>query len=469
MESARALRLRAEQLVHKGDYAGAAAAYRAEAAIYRHNGDTEGAKVEEAKADRWTSSIHLYAELPGYRPGGGRLAKWEPPYGCYVGAFLDRDERLGEGFLADDQLHRDPEPFGQLVGKKHASAFCYVKYGRPFPSEWVRVLRERNVAPHIAWEPNDGLNAVQNDDYLRGFASQAGRAGCPIFLRYASEMNGDWTAYGGNPLLYKIKWGIVRDAFARYAPNVAMVWCVNDIPERTIQSFYPGDGYVDWVGVNLYSVPFYDNDPSRSGMGDNPADRVRYVYNQFAARKPIAICEFGASRVTKVDYRDRSEWAARKIQELYASLPRLYPRVKLIDIFDNDNLKYAEDAARQLNNYSVTDSEIVRRAYTQAIRPDYFLSTVNDWAARPTPIVNLAKGTSVSRGILRVSSWARCYADRYLVTYALDGRVVATVKDFGPREASISLTIPGVHVLSGTIHDDHGRIAAHTESQITVV
>ena len=59
-------------------------------------------------------------------------------------------------------------------------------------------------------------------------------------------MNGGWTRYGQDPLLYKIKWGIVHDVMARYAPNVAMVWCVNNIPERTIEKFYPAMS--TWIG-----------------------------------------------------------------------------------------------------------------------------------------------------------------------------------------------------------------------------
>lgn len=467
MDSARALRRKADELARTGRYAEASAAYLAEAAIYRHNGDSEGAKVEEAKALRWHSSVRLFAELPGYRPLVPRLAKFEPAYGCYIGAFLDRDDRLGSGFVADDQLHRDPERFGEITGKKLASAFCYVAYGRPFPTRWVERLKAQRVAPQIAWEPNGGLAAVQDDAYLRRFAQDAGDADCPIFLRYASEMNGDWTAYGTNPLLYRDKWGLVRDVFARYAPNVAMVWCVNNIPERPIQSFYPGDAYVDWVGVNLYSVPFYDNDPSRPGLFANPADLVRYVYDLYAARKPIAICEFGASRVSKVDLHDRSEWAARKIREMYASLPRLYPRVKLIDIFDNDNIRYAEDVGRQLNNYSVTDSEIVRSAYSSAVAPDYFLTTIGE-RGRATPVVSLEQGASVSRGILRVSSWSRCYADSCSVTYSLDGREVATVHDPGPREVDLHLVKSGTIRLSATVRDDRGRTAAQAETKINV-
>ena len=121
METAASLRRRAEQLVQAGRYAEAAIAYRQEAAIYRKNGDTEGAKVEEAKADRWTSSVRLYAHLsPGSRPQWVpyHLAKHEPPYGCYLGAFIDRDERAGDDFTDENfQSHRDPDAFGRLTGK----------------------------------------------------------------------------------------------------------------------------------------------------------------------------------------------------------------------------------------------------------------------------------------------------------------------------------------------------------------
>jgi beta-mannanase len=72
-------------------------------------------------------------------------------------------------------------------------------------------------------------------------------------------MNGDWTRYGGDPVRYKIAWKTVADVMSERAPNVALVWCVNHVPEKNIPAFYPGDPYVDWVGVNFYSVPFHDN------------------------------------------------------------------------------------------------------------------------------------------------------------------------------------------------------------------
>jgi hypothetical protein len=470
METAAELRRKADAAVRAERFAEAADLYRREAAIYRRNGDLNGAKVEEMKAARYTSSVVLYAHLPDSRPWIPRnLGKWEPPHGCYLGGFIDRDERLGRGITDDNsQVHQDPDDFARRVGKKHASVFWYLSYGRPFPERWATELWRRRVAPHIALEPNQGLEIVRNDTYLRSFAQACARVGGPIFLRFASEMNGDWTRYGGDPVAYKAKWITVQQVMATLAPNVAMLWCVNSIPEAPIARFYPGDDYVDWVGVNFYSVPFYDNDPARPGLADTPVDSLAYVYQQYATRKPIAVCEFGASHVSKADGKDRSDWAARKISELYASLPRLYPRVRLIDIFDMDNLRYAQPG-RQLNNYSVTDSDTVQEAYSKAIASDYFLERIGA-TALSTPIRAMpAKGLSVPRGTLTVSSWARCYADRFTVTYRLDGREVASVSEPGGREASLTLTAAGTVRLAAEVRDPKGRVAARTEAILTVV
>ena len=473
METAASLRRRAEAAEAAGRFAEAADLYRREAAVYRKNGDTEGAKVEDAKADRYSSSVRLYAHLPPppsppFAPM--RYAKHEPVYGCYLGAFLDRDERAGEPMQDENfQTHRPPDAFAQLTGKKLATVFCYVAYGRPFPSRWVEYLKSQNVAPHIAWEPNSGLSVVNDDAYLRGFAEACARADCPIFLRYASEMNGDWTRYGRDPLEYKVKWGIVQGVMAQIAPKVAMVWCVNNIPERTIEKFYPGDKYVDWVGVNLYSVPFFDNQVSRVGLYQNPADLLRFVYKTYARRKPIAICEYGASHQSTADGgRDRSEWAGRKIGELYASLPRLYPRVKLIDIFDNNNLRYAQ-AGRQLNNYSVTDSPVVQNAYARAVAPDYFLEDVNTNRCPELILPLPAPGLRVRRGILRVSSWARTYSERFSVSYLVNGREVAVAKEHGTREARLPLPNSGAVKITAVVRDDKNKIAAQTVAQLSVV
>jgi len=229
-----------------------------------------------------TALVFLCALWPELTPP--RPAPWEPSQGCYLGAYIELDPTARD----------DAAVFESLVGKRHVSYFHYVGYGRPFPFEWVKKLRDAGYVPHIAWEPNDGLDQVRDDDYLRGWAQAARHADTPIFLRYASEMNGDWQAWSGNPKLYIEKWRTMARVMREVAPNVILVWCPFAQPQRSIPDYYPGDEYVDWVGVNIYSVLRHDGDPAKLAA-EQPTELLRYVYDLYADRKPIAVCEYAAT------------------------------------------------------------------------------------------------------------------------------------------------------------------------------
>ncbi len=137
--------------------------------------------------------------------------------------------------------------------KTTLSTFTYKKYGNPFPAAFARELKSVNAALQIAWEP-DSLDRVQDDKYLSDFAEAIRKSGIPVFVRFASEMNGSWVPYHGDPLQYRVKFRLVANRIREIAPNAAMVWSPNAIPEKPIDDYYPGSEYVDWVGVNFYSV-----------------------------------------------------------------------------------------------------------------------------------------------------------------------------------------------------------------------
>jgi hypothetical protein len=71
-------------------------------------------------------------------------APLEPKTGCYIGAFIDRDDRLRQVFAGDNwQWHRHPKEFAALVGKPHATYFTYVRYGQNFPRKWLAMCNVR--------------------------------------------------------------------------------------------------------------------------------------------------------------------------------------------------------------------------------------------------------------------------------------------------------------------------------------
>ena len=317
---------------------------------------------------------------------GARLALFEPPKGCYIGAFIERDSHVKGSIQA----------FEELTAKKHASYFTYVGYGRPFPLGWVRKVARAGAAPHLAFEPNDGLSEVTDSAYLRSWARDAARTKVPIFLRWASEMNGPWSIrrYGGTPRIYREKFALVSKIMKQEAPNVAMVWTPFARPTNTIESYYPGDEWTDWVGMNIYSVFVHDGDRNRPSAGEDPVDFLRFIYEGYAARKPVHISEFAATVECKGTGEQTVEFAINKTKRFYGALRDNFPRVKSVNWFCLNTI----GAGLANNDYSLLSNGQLLLTYRELIADDHFLSQVhfdpNSWHGR------IKSGTTVDPNAL---------------------------------------------------------------------
>ena len=297
------------------------------------------------------------------------LAKFEPEHGCYLGAYV----------LQDEYINGSMDTFNQLTGKKHASFFSYFGYKEGSLVDlvkWLIKVKDADAAPHLALEPNKGLAEVRDDPYLHELAAILNGIKGPVFLRFASEMNGDWTPYSGNPKKYIEKWRLVHDIMEKEAPNVIMVWTVFTFPEWTIMSYYPGDEYVDWVGVNVYNVIYHNNNKKRVAKHEDPLQLMDFVYKKFSSKKPIQISEFGASHYTITDNEYYLDFAVSKISRMYEGIKNSHPRVKSIFYFDVNNLANAPEG-RQINNYSITEQEKILNVYKKLIADPYFLSSID--------------------------------------------------------------------------------------------
>ena len=123
----------------------------------------------------------------------------------------------------------------------------YRSYGKPFPTEWAEYVKSQGAMVHIAWEPSD-ISKVASDDYLKNFIDEADKLDHPVMLRFAGEMNGEWTAYNGDPEAYKKAFRVVFEE-SRRATKVALMWCPNTVPQADIDDYYPGDDHVDWASL----------------------------------------------------------------------------------------------------------------------------------------------------------------------------------------------------------------------------
>jgi hypothetical protein len=118
----------------------------------------------------------------------------------------------------------------------------------------------RDAAPVVTWQPAAPLADIQAgmcDSYLRACAQIAAASRSPIYIKFATGMNGKrhpWCAHekGNSPALYIAAWRHVVDVFRENgAGNVRWVWAPD--PEYAgstpLASVYPGDRYVDWLAI----------------------------------------------------------------------------------------------------------------------------------------------------------------------------------------------------------------------------
>ena len=135
------------------------------------------------------------------------------------------------------------------------------------------------------------------------------------------------------------------------ATNVVWVWCPNAVDQPAEiaphwTQYYPGDGYVDWVGVDGYS---------HGGTADRtPLSLFMGIYNDYHTKKPIMIAETAALEPRK------QQW----ITSLRQTLKRL-PDIGAVIWFDQNN------AARGWD-WRITTTPAALTAFKALAKDPYF-------------------------------------------------------------------------------------------------
>lgn len=185
-----------------------------------------------------------------------------------------------------------------LVGKKTNIQAIFIGWNDEFPSALAANLKTQGKTLLIFWEPYgttiSSLNAGNSDNYMKTFASAAKNSGASVMLAPFHEMNGNWDSWDGynssnkqinTPASIISAWRHMHDIFSS-ATNVKFAWAVNndsvpDIAANAIGVYYPGDAYVDYVGIDGFN--FGNPWQSPSQVFDNAISKIA-VYN-----KPIYI------------------------------------------------------------------------------------------------------------------------------------------------------------------------------------
>jgi mannan endo-1,4-beta-mannosidase len=185
-----------------------------------------------------------------------------PPYDVSRLLAPDRDY-LGVALSGVPQDMSRAHRWAAQVGAKPNIITIYESFEDDFAAAEVRKIYEYGALPIVRWEPYTvalaDIAAGTQDAYVTAFATAVRALNVPIALTFAHEMNGHWYPWGtrGTEAAdFVAAWRHLHRLFATAgASNVIWTWTPNvsnPISGVKLAPLYPGDAYVDWVGIDGY-------------------------------------------------------------------------------------------------------------------------------------------------------------------------------------------------------------------------
>jgi len=245
--------------------------------------------------------------------------------------------------------------FEQLVHKKMSLAHYYIGWeALADPS----LIDQFNTINSHGWEPVLNINpyyfsgcpatslplyrAIAQgycDTFLEKAAKNLQREKHPFFLLFAWEMNNEqntWsiTMTGSTPGDFKAAWQHVYSLFKKeQVTNIVWVFCPNVPDNKTMsyQEFYPGDAYVDWIGLDGYNW----GTTQKWSRWESFTEIFHGSYvalTKLAKGKPVMIAEFN----TTDKGGNKADWYTKV---LTSEISSSFPKVNALLIFNEDRTR----------------------------------------------------------------------------------------------------------------------------------
>jgi hypothetical protein len=154
-------------------------------------------------------------------------------------------------------------------------------------------------------------------------------------------------------------WSRIVDRFrARGATNVEWCWCPGGFGDdgahmggenalANIESLYPGDEYVDWVGIDVYN---HSPEAATLSMKQllEQGGNIYGVVRKLAPDKPVMLPEYGCNEQS--DGGKPGFWTG-----IQKDLPRYFPAIRAIACWDRnlDGMFRVDNTAASLERYKL--------------------------------------------------------------------------------------------------------------------
>lgn len=206
------------------------------------------------------------------------------------------------------------------------------------------------------------------DHVLLNFVDVLKAADIPVMVRINNEMNGDWVPYcshlqGKDPQVYIQCYRYIHDFFVKNGvKNVIYVFNPNnksfpDFAFNSYLSYYPGDEYVDVIGLTAYNTgTYYSGETWQSfhTLYDN-------LYKEYEKRfsQPFIITEFSCSSFGG----DKASWMTQMLNEM-----KNYPRIKYAILWNGQDYDYVNGEKKVSRDYKIDNSPEVISVLSEGLK-----------------------------------------------------------------------------------------------------
>lgn len=285
----------------------------------------------------------------------------------------------------------------------------------PLIDFWLWNLGDGATQPNYS---NAQVTAGTHDAAIRQWAQQVKAWGHPVFLRFQGECNGWWYPWGtgklssgqivnGNTVASFVPmWRHVHDLFAEEGvTNVTWIWSVNYMSDDgrypSLAAIYPGDAYVDWVGISVYNLASNGANMSfeqllRGKNATTPVTWMRDTYGELlsvAPNKPWMITEMGAEEFSSGT--TKAQWFTSALNSLATGV---FPKLKAFTYFNWD----LSGTTTEL----IESSPAAQAAFAAGISsPAFSTNTFGSTSTTPIPPLGDVGPSTVSSGTDNTITW----------------------------------------------------------------
>lgn len=243
----------------------------------------------------------------------------------------------------------------------------------PRPS--LEAIYEQDKIPLLTWEPwlttfksfKDSTGADDAvykqirsgalDTYIEDFALTLKSFNRPVFLRFAHEFDNPFYPWYVNDQAgerdFKEAWKYLHQKFEALQVD-KVVWVWNPWKHEKIKDFYPGDDYVDWIGVTGLNYGLLNT----NGKWVEFADLYRPFHDALERHrdKPVMVAEFG----TLKQGGDPGEWVRKALASINKEFRQVHSVVLFNSGLDKNVPESAKDTSSHILDWTIADGKDLR-------------------------------------------------------------------------------------------------------------